>query len=158
MNIRPAEINRLQALSKVQVRALADEMLSGEKAALEQAVQFVCVETENQWHGRGRAMMCRRMKHAVLSNAQQGNLVGAILWRLTSGRFAEQFRDQLRLALQLDANATVLVAQREAQNTKPHVRRFTAWLLKLHEARMATKSSTEKTCAGKLGLASHINP
>jgi hypothetical protein len=98
------------------------------------------------------------MKHAVLSNAQQGNLVGAILWRLTSGRFPEQFRDQLRLALQLDANATVLVAQREAQNTKPHVRRFAEWLLKLHEARMATKPSIEKTCAGKLGLASHINP
>ena len=89
-------------------------------------------------------MMCRRLKHAELSNAQRESLVGVILWRLTSGRFSEQFRDQLRLALQLDVNATLVVAQREVQNTKPHVRRLAEWLLKLHGARMALNPSIER--------------
>lgn len=124
----------LERLSKVQVRALADDLLSGEPDAVEAAVRFVCAETVNLWHGRGRAMMCRRMKHVGLSRGQQARLVTAILGRLANGNFSEQFRDQLRLAMHLDAEGTARLAKRALKSEKEHVRRLAAWVLSHDEA------------------------
>ena len=130
---RPTGVD-LEALSKTEVRAIADELLTGDPNAVEEAVRFVCAETINLWHGRGRAMMCRRMKHVELSRGQQGRLVVAILGRLASGDFSEQFRDQLRLAMRLDPEGTSKLARRSLKSDKAHVRRFAAWVLSHEEA------------------------
>ena len=123
----------LEALSKIEVRAIADELLSGDRNAVEAAVRFVCAETKNLWHGRGRALMCRRMKHMELSRDQRDRVVAAILGRLSSGDFSEQFRDQLRLAMHLDVEGTSKLARRSLKSDKAHVRRFAAWLLSHEE-------------------------
>lgn len=96
------QLAEFETMSKVAVRVLADNLRDGTADALERCVRFVCAETEGLWHGRGRAMMCRRMKHVDLSRDQRSGIVTASLRRLASGHFAEQFRDQLRLAILLD--------------------------------------------------------
>jgi hypothetical protein len=130
---RPTGVD-LEVLSKIEVRAIADQLLTGDPNAVETAVRFVCAETVNLWHGRGRAMMCRRMKHVQLSRGQEGRLVTAILGRLSSGDFSEQFRDQLRLAMRLDPEGTAKLAKRSLKSDKSHVRRFAAWVLSHEEA------------------------
>lgn len=121
------------SLSKVQVRALADALPGGQADAIETCVQFVCAETGtgtgNVWHGRGRAMLCRRLKHVPLAQHQRDRLVECILHRLATGRFSEQFRDQLRLALHLDRGRSLAVAQCALEVGKPHTARYARWVL-----------------------------
>lgn len=123
-----------EKLNQGEVRALADELLLGDAQTVERAVQFVCAETINHWHGRGRAMMCRRMKHIPLLRDQAARLVVAILARLSSGQFSEQFRDQLRLAMHLDREGSLLSAQKSTGSSKLHVRRLAQWVLSHEEA------------------------
>lgn len=131
-------------MSKVAVHTLADHLCAGGPDAVERCVRFVCAETRGHWHGRGRAMMCRRLKHVALSQDQQRRLLSAILQRLTSGRFAEQFRDQLRLALHLNQEATYTLARGALQSEKEYVRRLAHWVLsRAHptvDVRPATKA------------------
>ena len=123
----------VSSLTREEVRALADRIKAADPPAIDDAVRFVCAESEGLWHGRGRAMMCRRLKHIPMSRSQSKPLVDAILGRLKAGRFSEQFRDQLRLALHLDRNAALEAARRGATSDKAHVRRYSQWLLS-HEA------------------------
>ena len=129
-----AEFRAIDNLTKVEVRAIADGIRPGDAYAIDEAVKFVCSESENLWHGRGRAMMCRRLKHIPLSRGQSNALVAAVLGRLSSGHFSEQFRDQLRLALHLDRKGTLLLARRGAKSEKAHVRRYSEWVLSHVEA------------------------
>jgi hypothetical protein len=127
-------------MSKAEVRSLADSLLDATPEAVETCVRFVCAETVGLWHGRGRAMMCRRMKHMILTPEQQHRLVGAILGRLISGTFSEQFRDQLRLVIRLDPIGTFALARHAATSEKTHVRRFAEWVL-AHEGRESATQS-----------------
>ena len=77
-------------------------------------------------------MMSRRLKHCHLTAGQRGRLIRAIVRRLVSGRFSEQFKDQLRLALHLDAAHVYSVARSCAHISAEHVRRYADWLL-LHQ-------------------------
>jgi hypothetical protein len=123
------EATEFARLSKVEVIALADELKSGAAEAIETAVRFVCAETEGMWHGRGRAMMCRRLKHFQLPGEHRDRLVEIILGRLESGHFSEQFRDQLRLALYLDRPGALAAATRSLASGREYVRRHARWVL-----------------------------
>ena len=74
-------------------------------------------------------MMCRRLKHCILSPAQRTRLVACITERFRSGHFSEQFRDQLRLALHLDPERVLAVANSFLYDSRDYVRRHAAWLL-----------------------------
>lgn len=125
-----------EALTKVQLHALADQLLRADVGAIEQSVGFVEAETFGNWHGRARAMMARRLKHCPLTPHQQVRLVDAILRRLATGRFSEQFKDQLRLALHLDPAGTFALARSCESSPKAHIRRYAAWLL-AHQQHLA---------------------
>jgi len=113
----------------MELRALADRLHEPDAAAVEQCVAFLEATTLRIWHGRARAMMARRLKHCPLTAGQRDRLLRVILLRLISGRFAEQFKDQLRLALHLDA-AKVFAVARQCENAEQeYVRRYAAWLL-----------------------------
>ena len=127
------ESYEFEHLSKGDVIALADNLKSGSVEAVERAVRFVCADTEGLWHGRGRAIMCRRMKHLKLAGAHRDRLVGTILGRLESGHFSEQFRDQLRLALQLDERRSFAAANKALSSDRDHVRRYARWVLSHQE-------------------------
>lgn len=113
----------------LEVRGLADSLLDGQTDVVETCVRFVCAETVNLWHGRGRAMMCRRLKHIPLARNQKERLVVCICHRLSTGQFSEQFRDQLRLSLRLDPRTTLAAATRALKSDRPHVERYAKWVL-----------------------------
>lgn len=121
----------LNALSKSELHALADGLLAPEPWIVERNIEFVLAETRGLWHGRARAMMCRRLKHCALGRTHRTALLECILARLAEGRFSEQFKDQLRLARHLDAGRTreaALACLADAR-TKDYVRRHARWLI-----------------------------
>ena len=101
---------------------MADRLLAPDAAAVEECVAFIEAHTLRVWHGRARAMMSRRLKHCRLTAGQSDRLLRVILVRLISGKFAEQFKDQLRLALQLDAAKVYEVARSCERAEAEHVR------------------------------------
>lgn len=121
------------ALSKSDLLALADRLLDDAPDVVEQCVAFIEAESLGLWHGRARAKMSRRLKHCRLDASQCARLLQAILRRLVSGCFSEQFKDQLRLALYLDAARVYNVARSCcAYSSADHVRRYADWILR-HE-------------------------
>jgi len=65
----PLPNSEFEFLPKVELHQLADELLNHEPLIVERCVQFVLAETHGLWHGRARAMMCRRLKHCELGRA-----------------------------------------------------------------------------------------
>lgn len=136
----------LTAPSKLGLRALADALLEPNLEAIDRCIDFVCRESEGHWHGRARAMMCRRLKHVALDPTQRQRLLQCILGRLRDGEFSEQFRDQLRLALVLDAARTLTIAASLLNDDQDHVRRYARWLVdKGASVDSAPASSTPRT-------------
>ena len=118
-----------ETLSKVELHQLADGLLSSESLVVERCVQFVLAETHGLWHGRARAMMCRRLKHCELGRTHRSELVTCITNRLSHGNFSEQFKDQLRLAMRLDLEKTLKVAHSCLSSPMHHVKRYAEWVL-----------------------------
>ena len=133
----PAEHAAFKTLSKQELHALADGLLFAEPVDVDYCVKFVLSETKGLWHGRARAMMCRRLKHCALSRNTRASLLRCILGRLQEGEFSEQFKDQLRLALHLDLKQTLKACQGAILSTKPHVRRYASWALALRRGQNA---------------------
>jgi hypothetical protein len=116
-------------LTKPELGALADRLHApGNTEAIAACVQFVVGSSRGLGHGRRRALMCRRLKHVALDAAQREELVACILQRLRAGDFGEQFRDQLRLALHLDAAAVRACLPWCASDGRVHMQRIVAYL------------------------------
>lgn len=113
---------------KEELDDLADRLLDNDPVAVEWCVTFLEAETFGVGHGRARARMARRLKHCSLSNRQKSRLLKAILGRLVEGKFSEQFKDQLRLAMQIDPKATLDAARKSRDATVAHVRRYAQWV------------------------------
>jgi hypothetical protein len=116
-------------LSKVELHALADGLLEPEPWVVERCVAFVLAETQGLWHGRARAMMCRRLKHCDLGRTHRTDLLSCIISRLSNGSFSEQFKDQLRLAMHLDLPKVVAASRKCLTSQKPYVKRYAEWAL-----------------------------
>ena len=127
--VPPALDAGFDALSKPALHALADRLLVDDVDGVERCVAFVVAETQGLWHGRARALMCRRLKHRRLSAAQRAALVACIAGRLAAGAFSEQFKDQLRLAMHLDLPAARRISAACLESPVAHVRRYAAWVL-----------------------------
>lgn len=116
-------------LRKAELYVLADGLCAGDAWSVERCVDLVVADTGGHWHGRARAMMCRRLKHCALGRTHRTRLVEAIAQRMLSGRFSEQFRDQLRLAMQLDGDAMAATARKALDCRMNHVVRYAQWVL-----------------------------
>lgn len=114
-------------LSKQELRALADRLLVQDVLEVDRCIAFVLADTRGLWHGRARAMVCRRLKHCPLGRSQRTQLLSSILLRLQTGAFAEQFKDQLRLARHLDRQRTLAAAERALTSSRPYVQRYAQW-------------------------------
>ena len=134
----------LARLSKGESCQLADGLLTQDTAVIEKCIAFILMETRGDRHGRARAAMCRRLKHCPISSAQRLALLTCILGRLSNGIFAEQFKDQLRLAIALDPWQTHITSQQCLANSKSYVRRYAAWLLGLQRVRQAVSNPLER--------------
>lgn len=122
-----------ESLDRAELRALCDRLLTDDSDAVEECIAFIEVETMGLWHGRARAMMARRLKHCRLSQLQRARVVHAILDRLVSGRFSEQFKDQLRFVLRIAPEKALAVARSCQGVAAEHIRRYATWILS-HEA------------------------
>lgn len=120
---------QFNGLDKLQLHVLADRLLACDSVAVEECVCFIEGDSLGIWHGRARAMMSRRLKHCHLSRGQRSRLVRTILARLVSGRFSEQFKDQIRLALHLDRESVFRTAAACKESGPEHVRRYAKWIL-----------------------------
>ena len=120
------------SLSKAELHELADSLVMQEQWGIDRCVDFVLSETHGLWHGRARALMCRRLKYCPLCRAHQTRLVNCILARLSAGNFSEQFKDQLRLALHFDPESVFKIASQLLSSPKRHVAKYAQWIL-LHE-------------------------
>jgi hypothetical protein len=116
----PAPHAEFASLSKLQLRALADKLLAPEPVNVDYCVEFVVAETRGLWHGRARAMMCRRLKHCPLGRTNRTKLLACILHRLQTGDFSEQFKEQ-----------TLGACQVALSSNWPHVQRCAAWAISL---------------------------
>ena len=123
-----------ETLSKAELHELADGLLNSEPLAVDRCIGFVLAESQGLWHGRARAMMCRRLKHCHLGKAHRTDLVHGITQRLLQGRFSEQFKDQLRLALRLDKPYTLAMCERCLISPKAYVRRYAEWAIKTFQS------------------------
>ena len=117
------------SFTKSELGELADRLLDDDPVAIETCVAFVEAETFGLGHGRVRARMARRLKHCCLSKHQVSRLVNVILGRLVEGRFSEQFKDQLRLAMKIDPQATFSAATSCRDAELAYVGRYARWVL-----------------------------
>lgn len=119
-----------ERISKLELHELADNLLlEPDPSVVDRSVRFVLAETRGLWHGRGRAMLCRRLKHCSLGRTHRTQLLSCITHRLSSGVFSEQFKDQLRLAMHLDREKVIAVSAKCVNSPSAHVRRYANWLL-----------------------------
>ncbi len=116
-------------LSKIELQSMADALRENDSQAIECCVAFVLADTRGFWHGRARAMMCRRLKHCELGRTHRDKLVSCITSRLVSGSFSEQFKDQLRLSMCLDFKQTQLACCKSLTGAKAYVRRYAEWVI-----------------------------
>jgi uncharacterized protein YgbK (DUF1537 family) len=123
------QISSFELAAKGELIALCDRLLTEDSDAVEECIAFIEAETMGVWHGRARAMMARRLKHCRLSQPQRTSAVRAILDRLVSGRFSEQFKDQLRFVLHVSPERAFAVARSCQGAATEHVRRYATWIL-----------------------------
>jgi hypothetical protein len=121
--------SHFDSFTKGELHTLCDRLLTDDPAAIDTCIAFIECDSLGLWHNRARAMMARRLKHCALSRAQRTRLARAILDRLVSGRFSEQFKDQLRLVLHLDSKQAFAVARSCDVVPAAHVRRYASWVL-----------------------------
>lgn len=108
---------------------LTNRLYLNDAEAVETCIKFIQADSKCAGHGRLRALMCHRLKHCTLSKSQRNRLVGYVTERLYTGNFAQQFKDELRLALFLDRQDTLKVALKSRNDKREYVRRYAEWVL-----------------------------
>ncbi|HEY9671895.1 MAG TPA: hypothetical protein V6D11_10650 [Waterburya sp.] len=108
---------------------LTNRLLLNDPDAVETSIKFIESNSQDGGHGRVRALMCRRLKHCTLSQQQRTRLVRYVVERLCTGAFAQQFKDELRLILFLDAPALFEAALKSLTDEREYVRRHAEWIL-----------------------------
>lgn len=121
--------NSFESLTKADLHQMADQLLKGDATGIESCVCYFEATTQGLWHNRARAMMARRFKHCDLTVAQQRRLASCILDRLAKGAAGEQFRDQLKLGLHLDALRFFGAATVLSKDPRSYVRKLAEWIL-----------------------------
>lgn len=118
-----------KSLTKADLQLMADQLLKDDAAGVESCVSYFEATTQGLWHNRARAMMARRFKHCELTVVHRQRLTSCILDRLTKGEAGEQFRDQLKLGLHLDAPRFFGAATVLLNDSRNYVRKLAEWIL-----------------------------
>ena len=117
----------IRSISKQELHSLIEEVKRGNLDAKAKAIAFVAAESFGIWHNRARAKLCRYFKnHPPTKDACQ-TLTEAISSRLIDGRFSEQFKDQLAMAIRFDPDQMAETAAIALRSDKEYIRRYAAW-------------------------------
>ena len=103
-------------------------MKSGDEAAISRAVEFVALESLGMWHNRARAKLARHFKNHAPDAEQQTQMVDAIVDRLKTGRYYEQFKDQLAMAVRFRPNGLLLAADVAIKSDRSYIQKYAKWV------------------------------
>lgn len=95
---------------------------------MSRAIEFVAAESFGMWHNRARAKLCRYFKNHPPPDRDIMRLVDAICARLVDGRFYEQFKDQLSMAIRLAPKRMNDALALAECSDKDYVRRYADWV------------------------------
>ena len=114
---------------KFDLDELIARLKAGDPDAIYECVAFTLAESFGIWHNRARAKMCRNLKSRLTDPTLRSRLVDVIIERLRSGRFPEQFKDQLTMAIRFDLNRMCSEATRLQFDGTDYIRRYAVWVL-----------------------------
>ena len=118
----------IRSLTKPDLHSLIDDVKRGDTDAATRAVAFVIAESFGMWHNRARAKLCRHFKNHPPSYDRCESMVDAIVSRLIDGRFYEQFKDQLSMAIRFAPDRMADAAAVASQSDRDYIRRYAAWV------------------------------
>ena len=128
-------------LSKSQLHHLIADVQNKDPLAVQKAVRFIAGESLGMWHNRARAKLCRHFKRNPPGTEQQAMLVDCIAQRLGEGRFYEQFKDQLAMAVSFSPDKMAEAAEIAMKSDRRYIRKYGKWL----QHRLAYFHSSQKT-------------
>jgi hypothetical protein len=118
----------IRSLTKPELHSLIKEVKRGDSDAATRAVAFVTAESFGMWHNRARAKLCRYFKNHPPPDSQCRSMVDAIINRLIDGRFYEQFKDQLSMAIRFAPERMAEAAAVASHSDKEYIRRYADWV------------------------------
>lgn len=118
----------IRSLTKPELHSLIEDVKRGDTEAATRAVAFVTAESFGMWHNRARAKLCRYFKNHPPSDEQCNSMVDAIASRLIDGRFYEQFKDQLSMAIRFAPDRMAETANAASRSDKNYIRKYAAWV------------------------------
>jgi hypothetical protein len=83
------------------------------------------------------------LKNRLTDPTLRHRLVDVIIERLQSGRFSEQFKDQLTMAMRFDPNRMRAVANRLKSDDTEYIRRHAAWVLNAVDSNAGVQRSDQ---------------
>ncbi len=108
---------------------MIEDMKRGDLAARDYCISFLIIETDGVWHGRARAKISRNLPANHVDTKTANQVVRAVGERLVSGRFSEQFKDQINLGLRLLPDLKLSFAKQGLISKKQYVRRYSNWTI-----------------------------
>ena len=117
-------------------QSLVDEierLKQGDEEGVRFCIDFFYGESEGIWHGRARAKIARNLKAGMLTEKDRIKIVDTVTRRLLTGKFSQQFKDQLNLSLRLSPEATLKAANEANSSPKSYVRRYARWTIARHQ-------------------------
>ena len=120
----------IHLFSKQDLQLLIEGVKRGDREATSRAIDFLTVESFGLWHNRARAKLCRYFKNHPPARVEQERIVDAVVGRLLDGRFSEQFKDQLAMAIRLSPDRLHETAMRALGSNKDYIRRYGGWVRK----------------------------
>ncbi len=118
----------IRSQTKPELHSLIEDVKRGDPDAATRAVAFVTAESFGMWHNRARAKLCRYFKNQPPSDNQCRSMVDAIINRLIDGRFYEQFKDQLSMAIRFAPDRMAEAAAVAPHSDKEYIRRYADWV------------------------------
>ena len=114
---------------KLELDDLIERLKTDDADAIYECIVFTLAESFGRWHNRARAKICRNLKNRLTDPTLRHRLVDVVIERLRSGRFSEQFKDQLTMAIRFDPDRMHSVATRLQFNGTDYIRRYAQWVL-----------------------------
>ena len=127
----------IRSLTKAKLNELISEVKCNDPDATLKAVAFVNAESFGIWHNRARAKLCRHFKNHPPSADDRDHMVVTIANRLLEGRFYEQFKDQLSMAIRFSPDRLGHVAAIAANSDRDYIRRYGYWVQNVIESSSA---------------------
>ncbi|WP_145304521.1 hypothetical protein [Crateriforma conspicua] len=118
----------IRSLTKTELHSLVAAVKLGDLEATSRAVEFVAAESFGMWHNRARAKLCRYFKNHPPTDDQSKRMVDAIIDRLIDGRFSEQFKDQLSMAIRFSPARMAEAATVASASDRNYIRRYADWV------------------------------